>query len=174
MKMKHIYLAFALPLFIGTTACNDNDSAVSPVSQMDRNFMMHAGVSNRAEIEAGQMAAAKAENAEIKNFGSMMVSDHQMAQNELKGIAAQNNGAVGDTLDAEHRALSAQLSAMNGRAFDSMYIHSQVKDHMNAMNMLQGQMNNGSDQMLKDYASKYLPKVRMHYDMAVSLANQYK
>ena len=111
---------------IGMMAClalgcdNDDDDDNNAMSGQDRDFVRMASISNTAEIQAGQLAASKATDASIKMFGQMMVNDHTAALNDLKSVAGDLGLAVADTVDAEHRALKAQLDTLSGYAFDSV------------------------------------------------------
>src|ERR1700751_546128 len=53
-------------------------------------FVTQAAGGNLAEIELGQLAAQKATDPKVKDFGNRMVNDHQKANNELKPIADAN------------------------------------------------------------------------------------
>jgi putative membrane protein len=171
MKKRTLYLAaFAL---MSMLACNKDDDNNS-VSDSDRDYMRRASYGNNAEVDAGQMAATKGTSPGISTFGQMMVSDHSTAQAELASMAQNMSVSVPQGLDSAHAALKAQLASVSGHTFDSMYIHSQVMDHQNTVALLQSMMTNGNDQRVKDYASKYLPKVQMHLHMADSIAANFQ
>ncbi|MFN2391144.1 MAG: DUF4142 domain-containing protein [Pyrinomonadaceae bacterium] len=51
--------------------------------------MNNAAPGGMAEVELGEMAAGKSQNAEIKAFGQKMVEDHSKAGEEFKQLAAQ-------------------------------------------------------------------------------------
>lgn len=68
-------------------------------------------------------------DAAINGFGQMMVTDHNMAPSELPSMAQNMSVSIPQGPDSGHVALKSQLSAMSGYSFDSLYIHSQVKDH---------------------------------------------
>ena len=50
----------------------------------DKKFVMDAAVGGMAEVELGKLAAEKATNPEVKQFGQRMVDDHTKANDELK------------------------------------------------------------------------------------------
>lgn len=65
--------------------------------------------------------------------------------------------------------MKMMLMTLSGRAFDSAYMKMQVANHINTINPMHSEINNGSDQRVKDYASAKLPNVQMHKQMADSI-----
>jgi putative membrane protein len=167
------------PILIGLTvsliACDkDDEEETETYNQQDKNFAMMAAMSNYAEIDAGQTATTKGLNPGIKAFGSMMVTDHTNAAMKLKPITSSLGLYAPDSLDAKHVALKSQLATLTGRAFDSVYIHSQVEDHQAAIDLFEDEASEGKQQDLKNFANETLPNLRMHKAHADSLANLYK
>jgi|SRR5215217_9264612 len=160
-------------LLMGTLAAcknDDDDNTKAGLNQTDRNFIMKASYGNNAEVDAGQSAATKGNNAGVRMFGQMMVSDHGTAQAELQMVAQQIAQTVPQGLDSMHQVMKQYLSGMSGHSFDTAYMHAQIKDHQSTINLMQDEINNGSNQRLRDYATKYLPKIQMHYHMADSIS----
>lgn len=168
------YLWSLLALFVLLSCDKDDDDNDRDLNQTDRNFTTKATMANFAEIDAGQLAATKATEMGIRMFGQMMVTDHTTAKAELKNIAMSLGLYAPDSLDAEHVALKNQLMAATGREFDSIYIHSQVKDHQAAIALFELQRMNGDNEQLRDYAEETLPHLQHHLHMADSLANYYQ
>jgi putative membrane protein len=153
---------------------NGNGSGNSTtISDQDKSFAQMAAMANYAEIQAGQMAATSGSDSSIRAFGSMMVTDHQAALDELHVIADSLNVYAPDSLDSAHVALSLELALHTGHTFDSIYIHSQVNDHAAALNLFQTESTNGSHSLLKNYATSKISVIQMHKQMADSLAALY-
>jgi len=74
---------------------------------------------------------------------------------------------VADTL---HQVLIQELSNLSGVVFDTTYMRTQVTDHQNMIAMYQREINTGSNIVLKNYATVYLPTVQANYNSAVSIA----
>jgi putative membrane protein len=171
--MTKILIACALSATLLFGCDKDDDDTDPEYNSTDREFVMKASMANTAEIDAGSLASTKATDGGIQDFGEMMVSDHTTAKSQLKDIADDLRLPAPDSLDAEHVALKTLLMSLSGRAFDSAYIHSQVKDHQAAIDLFNTQVQNGRNQRLKDYASGQLPHLQHHLDMADSLAAPY-
>ncbi|MGN6491929.1 MAG: DUF4142 domain-containing protein [Agriterribacter sp.] len=173
MKKEFTILLVSLLLCIGACKDDDDDMNVPQVTAADRDFVMKASMANEAEINAGNLAASKATDSAVANFGSMMVMDHTQAKNRLKALADSLNIATSDTVDSMHVALMATLDTLSGRPFDSVYIHSQVTDHDVAIGLFENQKDNGDNGRLKAFAAEMLPKLMEHKAHADSISNTY-
>jgi putative membrane protein len=149
----------------------DDDNGGTTVNQQDKDFVRMAAMSNFAEISAGAIAADKAQNDGIAAYGQMMVTEHTTASQQLKTLASGLTLNAPDSLDAQHVALKDSLMSLNGIAFDSVYIMSQVRDHQNAITLFQNEANSGSHQALREFAESMIPHLQEHFEMADSLAN---
>jgi putative membrane protein len=170
---KHIWL-FAVILASATwVACDDDDDDNDMnLPTADKSFVEMAALSNMAEIELGQLAAARGTDSLVRAFGQHMVGEHTTAQSELEGIADDfDNIDWPDDLDEKHERIKDMLEDMNGYRFDSMYMASQVKDHMTADSLFTAGMNATQNARIKAYASKYHPHIEMHLEHADSIYN---
>lgn len=168
----HYYLLLLI-FCVGAVSCSDDDDNGNPIdneiSEQDREFARDATFSNRAEIEMGELAAAKGNIEAVRAFGQMMVTEHTTAQNRLETIADSLDIAIPDTLKTEHQTMHEQLSALDGEAFDSAYIVSQVVAHEQAEQIFEKQDDEGENDALEDYAELNLPHIRMHLDRAIEI-----
>jgi putative membrane protein len=179
--MKKILFLFSLIVVVQFGCKKDDDdnnnntgggggSSDTSISSQDRTFVLNAAMANYAEIQAGDLASTSASDSSIMAFGMMMSNDHTAAQNDLHAIADSLEVYAPDSLDSAHVALGAQLLFLTGSEFDSVYIHSQVTDHINAIHLFETEVSNGTNAVIKNYASSKLPVIQMHKDLADSLA----
>ncbi len=162
--MRIIGAALGITAMLAFASCSKNDN--ESMNNSDREFMERMSYANNGEVELGNMAASKGDNASIRSFGQMMSSDHGTAQSELQTLASARNYKLPVNPDVSHIALKTLLDTKSGRNFDSTYIKEQVKDHITAMEIIDNELNKGKDAGLKDYARKYRPKVEMHKSTA--------
>lgn len=159
-------------VMIAASCSKDDDTPAinnNPNSQ-DTTFMMQASISNSAEIGAATLALSRSTTPQVIAFANFMVMEHTMAQANLKALGDTVGIAVRDTIDPAHLAIAAQLAALTGRMFDSMYIHTQVTDHQTAVTLFTAETNNGRNSSVKGYANRYLPHIQAHYTRADSIA----
>ena len=129
-----------------------------------------ASLNNVAEMALGQLAADSSQTPAIKEFGQMMVNDHANAQGGLVALASQYGVTPHDTPDQEHIALLQKLLTLKGREFDSLYIHSQVADHYEAVTLFQTAYDLGNNRELGTYITSTLPSLQQHLQHAQALA----
>ena len=65
--------------------------------------------------------------------------------------------------------IAERLSRLSGAQFDQAYAKAMVEDHEEAVALFEAQTKNGRDAAVKEFASKTLPKLRDHLEMARKL-----
>jgi putative membrane protein len=156
-------------VFVACSDDDDNDNLNPGLSAMDQLFVQKAAFGNKAEIDAGQLASTQGSESMVKMFGTMMVSDHQTAYNELAGLTSNWSISIPQTPDSVHIAKKQYLMTLSGHTFDTAYMMSQVKDHHETVDLFQMEADSSKQQQLKDYANKYLPAIKMHLHLADSI-----
>ena len=121
------------------------------------------------EVILGKLAAERAVSDEVKQYGQMLVEEHTKANNELKQLAARKGVTLPKDTDAKHKALRARLGQIPGRRFDRTFIREMIADHANTVSLFQRQERQGQDPDLKDFATKHLPTIEEHLQMARQL-----
>jgi putative membrane protein len=146
------------------TAGHAGDTAA--VAAADKAFATAAAIGGMAEVEMGRLAADKASNADVKQFGQRMVDDHGKAGDELKAWAAQNKVTLPAELDAKHKATRDRLAKLSGEAFDKAYMRDMVADHNQDVAEFQREAKTAKNADLKAWAAKTLPTLEEHQKMA--------
>lgn len=144
----------------------------------DAKFVEEATAAGMAEVEAGKLAASKADGSDVKAFAESMVRDHEKANAELLRIAEEQGfppgGSKGGTpLSAEQAAAQQQesnLSNLSGQEFDREYMAGQVKSHVEAVRLYEAQAAVSEDDRLRAFATQQLPVLRQHLEKAQSIA----
>lgn len=167
--MKKLFCWALAITSIAWSACDDDDK--DDLQAVDKTFATNAALANVAEVDLGQLAATRATIEGVRMYGQMMVNEHTTAMNELKGIVNGRGVTLPTTPDQEHQQLKQQLMSLNGAAFDSAYMRSQVTDHQKTLTLFQTEQSGGKDQRLKNYATKYLPHIQEHLDKADSISS---
>lgn len=131
-------------------------------------FVANAAMSDMYEIEAGKMAQ-KAQSADVKAFGKMMVADHTAMSNELKAAAQAAGETLPAELDQRRKGMIDNLKAANGADFDKAYLAQQDAAHGEAHTLVTGYAENGDNAALKALAQKAAPKIQAHHDRVKQL-----
>src|SRR5438309_10685373 len=129
-------------------------------------FVSNATQSDMYEIQAGQIAQQRSKNPDVKAFGKMMVTDHTAMSNEMKPLIAAAGQKPSPDLDQRRKGFLDNLKAAPAADFDKTYIDQQVAGHQEALDLMKGYADHGSDAGLKGGAGKAVPKIQAHLDRA--------
>jgi len=190
--MKQIALLPVVFAAVLSFACNpanraSDESTVGTtgdtVSAGDRSFVDDLTIAGMAEVELGRMAMERGANAEVKQFGDMMVKDHSKAGEALKQVAMKHAIPTPARLDQKHEDLKTTLSNLRGAEFDREYMKAMVEGHEDVVDRLQTRASEdrfgddkgtvkpeGSDNPVEAdinaWAANALPTTRHHLDEA--------
>jgi len=144
------------------------------VDEADAKFTTQAAVGGMAEVELGKMALEKSSNAKVKEFATMMVKDHGMANTELMAIAKLKNITLPNTVDDEHKQKMDDLSKKTGADFDKAYVDAMVSGHKSTLKLMEDEAKDGKDADLKSFATKTAPIVQSHLVMINKINDSMK
>src|ERR1700693_4028422 len=136
--------------------------AASKLSAQDKSFMMNAAKGGMMEVEWGKLASQSAQNADVKKFGSRMVTDHSKANSELTALAKE-----------EGVSLSAAKSSGKWKS-DKDYMAMMVKDHQQDLAEFQKEAQSGTDPDVKAFAAKGAKMVSTHLKLAQETQGKLK
>jgi putative membrane protein len=137
----------------------DDASCIKQVAQM-----------NAATIKFGQLAAEKAQNAELKQFGEQIEKDHKTAQRKLETLAKKHDVTLATTLDAKCQEEVTKLQGLSGTEFDKEFARGAVQGHAMAIAHLQKAAVEAKDSDLADYTKEMLSKMKHHQEKAREVA----
>lgn len=172
--MKHLLAFSSLAAVLVLTSC-DKDDDDDNVNAQDRNFTTEFSLANKSEISLANLALARATDSSVINYAQMMITEHTDAERELRDIADDLDiNLSSDSLNAMAAALKPVLEGLSGQSFDSAYIVSQLPAHEAARSLVQGQIDSGANNQLRNYAGKLLPKIQMHHTAADTIAARFR
>jgi putative membrane protein len=152
-----------------------NPSSAAPMpSKEDAAFLVNAANGGMLEVELGQLAQQNAKSAKVKEFGSMMVSDHGKGGEKLKALAASKNVMLPATLSNDGQKEKDDLQKKTGSDFDKSYIDLMVDDHKKDIKEFEKEAKDGNDSDIKAFANNTLPMLRMHLVHAENLHKMTK
>ncbi len=138
----------------------------------DAMFMMTAASSNMFEIQAGKLATQNASHAEVKKFAQMMVDHHTRASQEQMTLASQMKITLPTTLMPIHQTMLDRLKGKTGKGFDEDYMDAMETAHKMDIAMFQMKSANAETPPVKALATKTLPMLKSHQEMATKLEDQ--
>jgi len=177
IAMKRLTLALfggCLVLAASASVAEDRnkDNTDQPIT--DEQFVLKASEAGLAEVNHGNLAAQKANNADVKQFGQRMVKDHTKANQELVDLADKQKFKVAQDMGEKHKAMQEKLSGLSGAAFDRHYMQHMVEGHEKVIALFKSEAKNGKDADLRTFAEKTLPTLQEHLKMARQIHDQLK
>jgi putative membrane protein len=134
----------------------------STMNAQDNQFVSAAAKGGMMEVAGGKNAEKHAQNADVKQFGNRMVTDHSKANSELKAIATKKG---------------LKLPAAPGSpkwSGDKAYMDMMVQDHTNDLAEFKTEASKGSDPDLKAFAARTEKVVADHLKMAKQIDHKLK
>jgi putative membrane protein len=162
---------FAAPLHAQET--DNGKAAIEAASKVTsaKDFLAMAAMSDRFEIDTGQMVQERSLNNEVKQFGQQLVQDHGNSTKQLSDVAGKAGLALDppQRLDQRHQTIADSLRDAQGSGFDKAFLTSQVQAHQEGVALFEAYAKNGDNDQLKSFAQKGLPILQKHLEMAQQL-----
>jgi putative membrane protein len=169
-------LVMLLPAVISLAADakSERKKSESKLSKDDERFIKDAAAGGMMEVELGKMAAEKAASDQVKEFGRRMQEDHGKANGELKTIAANKGVELPKALEGKHKKTVDRLAKLSGEEFDRQYMRAMVEDHQEDLQKFERAADKGKDPDVKQFASKHVPVLKKHLELAQTTEKQVK
>lgn len=176
-------LGFAIIAHAQTPMLNQQlSAAAAAAAQAERQtqiFVTLASLTDRFEIEAGQLALERAKDTAVRQFAQSMIDEHTKAGAKLKAALAaagmqpsQDSSRAG--LDTSRRETLEALRQEQGAAFDKAYMAAQLEEHREALDLYGDYAQTGAIPSLKTMAEEALPMIERHLQQAEQLAVKLK
>jgi putative membrane protein len=155
-------------------ACGTVFAAASmQLDKHDKKFIEKAAAGGMLEVEAGKMAESKAQNADVKAFGSMLSTDHSAANDELKALAQKKGVTLPSALPRKEQKQIDRIA--KAKDFDKTFIHEQgVEDHKHDIKDFEKAARDAKDPDVKAFAAKTLPTLQKHLQRAEEINKELK
>jgi putative membrane protein len=174
MKAKLIALLSGVTLFSSMLlAINANAAAMPTVTpeqkQKDAEIIAVLVTLNKNEVAAAKEALKKAKTPAVKKYAKMLKQEHTanlaatLKVSKKIDIAPLNSVAAVVALQQGGKEELVALEALKGNEFDKAYIDAMVKDHTNALNLIDNDlMKNVTNPALKAQIEATRPHIAMH------------
>lgn len=148
------------------TSPTQTPASSTDLASADREFVTKATKDGQAEVGLATLAQKKATSDKARTLAAQLRTDHDRANAELMEIARRKGASVDPAPTEEQTQAVSKLTDISGAAFDSAYADQMVKDHQKAIQLFEGYSRNGPDADLRAFATKTLPTLRHHLEMA--------
>jgi putative membrane protein len=130
---------------------------------------------NQVDIDAGQAAASRASQPQVKAFGKQMVTDHTGVNKQAVALATKlglkpEDNPVAQSLKSGGADNVRRLSTLQGAAFDRAYVEHEVAYHQQVIDALDKTLiPSAKNEELKALLVKVRPAFVAHLEHAKSL-----
>jgi putative membrane protein len=121
------------------------------------------------EVAAAQLAVQKAENPHIAQYAQQLLNDHTQYNSQLTQLANQKGTVLPVDLDPNSRARLAQLTQLQGAAFDQAYLEQTIETNNSSINELQQAARSTEDPEIQAFIAQFLPIQQQHLQLATIL-----
>lgn len=130
---------------------------------------------NQVDVDAGTFVASKTNNAEVKSFAELMVTDHNAVNHAATALVTKlkvtpQDNPTSQSLKAAGDENLAALKALDGAALDKAYVDHEVVYHQQVIDALDKILIPGAtNQELKGLLVKVRPAFVAHLEHAKAL-----
>lgn len=149
-------------------------TAQNALSEQDNKFIKEIADGSLLEVRLGELAQTHASSSEVKSLGSVMVTDHSKANDELKKLATRKNVPLASGLSEKSQKYYDALSKKQGKDFDKAYSKCMVKAHKKTICKFKKEVKKGSDADVKSWASNTIPTLEHHEQMSETTCKDVK
>ncbi len=129
---------------------------------------------NTADIETGALAAERGSSPEVREFGAMLVRDHEHVRKLGRDLAAKlgvtPTPPKDDAASRQHAAAMKRLRALQGPGFDHAFLQHEVEFHRSVLEAVEKTLLPEIDNAeLRDLVVKVAPAFDAHMRAAAAL-----
>lgn len=163
------------PAGASTGAAAGATTGAAPSGQLtDPNIVYILDQANAADSARGSLAETKGTNADVKNFGRLMVGEHHALRAEGQSLAKKLNvtpqAPSGDQSEAQAKQEMDSLTAMaKGPAWDKAYIGYEVTYHQQVIDVATKALGAAQNAQLKALIQKAAPVLKHHLERAQAI-----
>jgi len=145
------------------------------LSHSDSSFLKDAEEAGLYEIEGSKIALQKASDAQVKAFAQQTIDDHTKANQEVEALASQKGLKLPTSPSVAQKAKLKTLEHWTQSGFDHHYADGVgVSAHKDAVKAFTKASTDAKDADVKALASKTLPTLQHHLEMAQQLSDATK
>lgn len=182
--MRKSAVAFAVAILstvaiIGVAASRANARHDAPTTAQldDAAIVAIFDLANTADIESGTLGAQRAQNTEVRDFGTMLSQVHTEVRQKGRDLANKLGVTpvlpADNTMGKDHAAAMARLSKLSGAEFDRAFVAHEQAFHKAVLDAVTGTLLPAiQNQELKDFVASLGPAFEAHRAMAEHLGKK--
>ena len=175
--MKRIVIAFGATALVAGCQTTPPEPPAPVVPVVDPSsplaaptYMSMAASGDLFEIQSSQLALQMSQNAGVRSFAQMLITDHtRMSQQMMATAQSAGLAPPPPALLPHHQTMLDQLR-MSGANFDMAFRDAQVAAHQEALQLHQNYASGGDHPALRGVAAAAVPVIQGHLNHAQMLS----
>ena len=143
----------------------------------DGNIVAMLDLINAGDSAGGALAVSRATNADVKDYGRLMIADHHRMRQQGQQLAQRLKITPGmppnDTTAESHDSAMAQLRALPRDRFDAAYVQHEVLMHQHALAVANTAKTAATNAELRQLVTDATPVIEGHLAKVRALAAKY-
>jgi putative membrane protein len=170
VKVSGVAVAGLLVAGLSVNAQQINDAQIAAI----------VVTANQVDVDAGELAAKRAANAEVRKFADRMITDHKAVNQSAIELATRlkvtpQENDTSRALKAGGEKNLAALKKLRGAAFDAAYVDHEVAYHAQVLEALDKTLiPNAANEELKALLVKVRPAFVAHLEHAKQIQASLK
>jgi putative membrane protein len=169
--------AMCLTATAGRAQVKVTTSGGDVVTLTQKNVVDHMIVGDSLEVEQAQLAMTRSQNAAVKDFANMLITDHKNHLDNLRKLAGKSDiGREASSADGGPTAAAATLGQLQSvgadGAFDKAFVEAQIQNHTHEIAALKSLRAAAKDDALQKDIDASIPVLDRHLARAQAVAAQ--
>lgn len=165
--------AVALTITAASGASARSEATV-PMQLDDAAIVAIFDLANTADIETGKLGAERAQNKEVRDYGTMLAQVHtevrQKGRDLAKKLGVTPKLPADNTMLRDHQAAMSRLAKLSGAEFDRAFLEHEEAFHKAVLDAVKNTLLPAiQNQELKDFVASLGPAFEAHRVMAEHL-----
>ncbi len=153
--------------------CQSPDSSNTADTIQTAMFIGTVAERDMLEVTLGKLAQEKANHPAVKNFGKLMVQDHNQMNDRLKTLAVVKGLKLPRSLPAKESEQVHQMRQMKTAYFEKLYMKMMIESHNKDIELFKG-ADNSPDTAIRNFSRQFLPVLETHRDNALKVSEGIK
>ena len=153
------------------------DKKIGKLTDTELQVLAHVHHVNQMEIDMGKLAQKKGSTAGVRDFGKMLVKDHEQNDKDLRALAKKEGATIPKEVIADadkqemkdNDAMVKKMRAMKGAEFDREFLDMMVQGHEKELVRADAAMASIQDPDLQSFVKDMRPVLQRHVDQARDL-----
>jgi putative membrane protein len=176
MRFAGLFMSVALICSAGMLGAQQDVQSDPKGEKLDpkadtQTFLTIAAEEQQVAIALGQLAAQRAGNKQVKEFGAKMVEDHKKVRREAEQLASKHQVPLPTKLTPEDQKTVDEMSTLSGHEFDRAYMNFTLQNHETTLEEFQHHLTTMRYPDLREWFTSTLPALKEHRDQARLVKN---